>query len=130
MRQIRRLISKSINIEWKSQQNTRIYMRGKERTWVMNWFISWETKVSKQTQSNHVHITKHNESIMYSNQIKSINQSIIKSHMLGPHQSPIYFAWINITNFIILILWKIHSYLLKRELNLRIWILEIKFERN
>ena len=82
--------------------------------------------------------------------------------MLGPHQNPIYLAWIGLTNFNISELWKIHSYLckIKRnirlfenqsgiktvqgkieflkfiwklaswELNLRIGILEIKFERN
>ena len=33
--------------------------------------------------------------------------------MLGPHQSPIYFAWINPTNFIILELWKLPSCLSK-----------------
>ena len=35
--------------------------------------------------------------------------------MLGLHQRPIYFAWINLTNSIILELWKIHSCLLKIE---------------
>ena len=35
--------------------------------------------------------------------------------MLGPHQSPIDFVWINPTNSIILEWWKIHSYLLKIE---------------
>ena len=36
--------------------------------------------------------------------------------MLGPHQSPIDFAWINPTNSIILELWKklIHAYLKKK----------------
>ena len=33
--------------------------------------------------------------------------------MLGPHQSPFIFAWINITYSIIMELWKIHSCLLK-----------------
>ena len=35
-----------------------------------------------------------------------------KTHMLGPHQNPFIFAWINITDSIILELWKnfIHAY--------------------
>ena len=35
--------------------------------------------------------------------------------MWGPYQSPIYLAWISLTNFIILELWKIHSYLFKNQ---------------
>ena len=43
-----------------------------------------------------------------------INQSMKKiSLMLGPHQSPIYFAWINPTNSIVLELWELSSCLLK-----------------
>ena len=45
--------------------------------------------------------------------IKSNNQSIIKPPMLGPHQSPFIFAWLNITDSIISELWKIRSCLLK-----------------
>ena len=35
------------------------------------------------------------------------------SFILDLHQNPIYLAWIGFTNFIILELWKIHSYLCK-----------------
>ena len=40
-----------------------------------------------------------------------------KTHMWGPHQNPIDFAWINLTNSIILELWKIHSCLFKIKRN-------------
>ena len=42
-----------------------------------------------------------------------MNPSIIKSPMLGSHQSPFVFAWLNVTDSIILELWKIRSCLLK-----------------
>ena len=44
-------------------------------------------------------------------------QSKEKTHMWAPHQNPIYLAWINITNSIILELWKIHSSLFKIKRN-------------
>ena len=43
------------------------------------------------------------------------------SLMLGPHQNLIYLAWIGLTNFIILELWKIHSYLCKIKRNIRLF---------
>ena len=43
------------------------------------------------------------------------------SLMLGPHQNLIYLAWIGLTNFIILELWKIHSYLCKIKRNKRLF---------
>ena len=54
--------------------------------------------------------SKINQSCMI---IKSNNQSIIKSPMFGPHQSPFIFAWFNVTDSIISELWKICSCLLK-----------------
>ena len=50
MKQSWQLISKSMDTEWKSKQNTQMNLRDKERTWVTSWFISLETKVSEQTQ--------------------------------------------------------------------------------
>ena len=48
---------------------------------------------------------------MYDNQIKqSINHKV--THV-GPPPKPVYFAWINVTDSIILELWKIRSCLLK-----------------
>ena len=41
--------------------------------------------------------------------------------MLGPHQSPIYIAWINPINSIILELWKLHSCLCKIKRNKRLF---------
>ena len=52
---------------------------------------------------------------------RSINQSIIKSRMWGPHQSPIYLARISLTNSIILELWKLHSCLCKINRNKRLF---------
>ena len=54
-----------------------------------------------------MHVIEQNESIMCDNQI---NHEIT---YVGPPPKPVYFAWINVTDFIILDLWKIHSSLLK-----------------
>ena len=58
-----------------------------------------------------MHVIEQNESIMCDNQInQSINHKIT---YVGPLPKPVYFAWINVTDSIILELWKIHSCLLK-----------------
>ena len=105
--------------EYQSKQTNQINKRGKECTWMMDRFTSWKTKVSKQVQNNRMHVLEWNKSIMYDNQ--SINQSMRKSHMLGPHQSPIYLAWIGLTNFIILKLRKINYSLCKINRNRRLF---------
>ena len=74
-------------------------MRYQERGLVHNW------------KNNLMHVIEQNESIMCDNQInQSINHKIT---YVGPPPKPVYFAWINITDSIILELWKIHSSLLK-----------------
>ena len=54
-------------------------------------------------------------------------QSEEKTHMWGSHQSPIYLAWISLTNSIILELGKIHSCLFKIKINRRLFENRRKF---
>ena len=58
-----------------------------------------------------MHVIEQNESIMCDNHINpSINHKIT---YVGPPPKPVYFVWINVTDSIILELWKIRSRLLK-----------------
>ena len=66
----------------------------------------------------HMHIKEQDKDqtilIKYNN-----SQSEKKTHMWGSHQSPIYLAWISLTNSTILELWKIHSCLFKIKRNIK-----------
>ena len=80
------------------------------------------SEVSAQLRNNFEHVIEQNK-IDHAWQLNQTNnQSIIrKSHMLGPHQSPIDLARINLTNSIVLKLWKWHSCLYKIEINRRLF---------
>ena len=60
---------------------------------------------------------------------RSISQSIMKSHMWGPHQSPFYFARISPTNSINLELLKLHSCLCKVERNIRLFEIQMELKQ-
>ena len=77
------------------------------RTWVTSHNALSRSEVSTQLRNNFEHVIEQNK-IDHAWQLNQTNnQSIIrKSHMLGPHQNPIYIAWINLTNPIISELWR------------------------
>ena len=82
-----------------------------ERVWMRTWTMIHKalsrSEVSAQLRNNFEHVIEQNK-IDHAWQFNQTNnQSIIrKSHMLGPHQSPIYIAWINLMNPIISELWR------------------------
>ena len=84
--------------------------------YVPGWWATMrlsKSEVSAQLKNNFKHVIEQNK-INHAWQLnQSILQSIIKSRMWSPHQSSIDLAWINITNSIILKLWKWHSCLYK-----------------
>ena len=82
-----------------------------ERAWMRTWTVIHKalsrSEVSVQLRNNFeaCHRTNKIDHAWQLNQTN--NQSIIrKSHMSGPRQSPIYIAWINLTNPIISELWR------------------------
>ena len=101
---------------WKYQNGDR-YVPG----WRATMRLS-KSEVSAQLKDNFGHAIEQNK-IKHAWQLnQSNNQSIMrKARMLGPHQSPFIFAGINITNPIILELWKYHSCLYKIKRNRRLF---------
>ena len=67
------------------------------RTWAVIHKTLSRSEVSAQLRNNFEHVIEQNKV----NHAWQLNQSIIKSPILGPHQSPIYIARINLTNPII-----------------------------
>ena len=60
---------------------------------ISKWQRAITNRVSKQTQKDNVYIKEQSKSITHGKQVNQlVNQSIMKTHMWGPHQSPIYFS--------------------------------------
>ena len=108
---------------WESKH---AYKKWPERMWMRTWAVIHKalsrSEVSAQLRNSFEHVIEQNK-INHAWQLNQTNnQSIIgKSHMLGPHQNPIYLARINPTNSINLELWKLHSCLCKVERNRRLF---------
>ena len=105
---------------WESKH---AYRKWPEQMWMHTWAVIHKalsrSEVSAQLRHNFEHVIEQNK-INHAWQLNQTNnQSIINSLMLGPHQSPIYIAWINLTNSIVPKLWKWHSclYKIKRKKN-------------
>ena len=83
---------------WESKH---AYRKWPERVWMRTWAVIHKalsrSEVSAQLRNNFEHVIEQNK-IDHAWQLNQTNnQSIIrKSHMLGPHQNPIYIAWINL----------------------------------
>ena len=91
--------------------NQNMHRKWPKRVWMRTWAVIHKalsrSKVSAPSRNNFEHVIEQNkiDHVWQLNQTN--NQSIIrKSHMLGPHQSPIYIARINLTNPIISELWR------------------------
>ena len=120
MKQSWQLMKKTMNT-WNYHTHRRIktciwkYRNGNR--YVPGWWATMrlsKSEVSAQLKNNFKHVVGQNRNNHAWQLNQPNNQSIMrKTHMLGPHQSPFIFAWINITGSIILELWKIHLCLLK-----------------
>ena len=77
------------------------------RTWAVIHKALSRSEISAPLRNNFEHVIERNKTDHAWQLNQTNNQSIIrKSHMLGPHQKPIYIAWINLTNPIISELWR------------------------
>ena len=100
---------------WESKH---AYRKWPERMWMRTWAVTRKalsrSEVSAQLRNNFEHVIEQNK-IDHAWQLNQTNnQSIIKkSHMLGPHQSPIYIAWIKSHESHYFGIMKIRSCLLK-----------------
>ena len=81
-----------------------------------------KSEVSAQLKNNFKHVIGQNRNNRAWQLNQSINQSInYKVTHVGLPPKPIYFAWINVTNSIILELWKIHSLLIKIKRSIKLF---------
>ena len=93
---------------WESKHAYRKWLK---RVWMRTWAVIHKalsrSEISAPLRNNFEHVIERNKTDHAWQLNQTNNQSIIrKSHMLGPHQKPIYIAWMNLTNPIISELWR------------------------